>query len=72
MPNESVSAGVGVYTLPLILVGPYNSWLSNKIFREFNPFNNYPMASALGVILTVVSFLFLFLYLRTQESGDQA
>ena len=67
----SMSAGVGVYTLPLVLVGPYNSWLSNKIYREFNPFNNYPMASALGVILTAVSFLFLFLYLRTQDSGEQ-
>jgi ABC-type spermidine/putrescine transport system permease subunit I len=68
----SVSSGVGVFTLPLILVGPYNSWLSNKIYREFTPFNNYPMASALGVILTVVSFAFLFLYLRTQETGEQA
>jgi ABC-type spermidine/putrescine transport system permease subunit I len=65
----SVSSGVGVYTLPLVLVGPYNSWLSNKIYREFNPFANYPMASALGVILTLVSFFFLYLYLRTQESG---
>ena len=66
----SVSAGVGAYTLPYILVGPYNPWLSNKIYREFDPFGNYPMASALGVILTAVSFLFLFLYLRTQEAGD--
>lgn len=68
----SVSAGVGVYTVPLVLAGPYNSWLSNKINREINPFNNYPMASALGVILTLVSFLFLFLYLRSQEAGDKS
>ncbi len=68
----SVSAGIGAYTLPYILVGPYNPWLSNKIQRQFDPFGNYPMASALGVILTVVSFLFLFLYLRTQETGDKA
>ena len=66
----SVSSGVGVFTLPLILVGPYNQWLANKIYREFNPFFNYPMASALGVILTGVSVFFLFLYLRTQEEGD--
>jgi ABC-type spermidine/putrescine transport system permease subunit I len=66
----SVSAGVGAYTVPLVLAGPYNLWLSNKIYREINPFNNYPMASALGVILTLVSFLFLLLYLRTQESGE--
>lgn len=67
----SVSAGVGAFTVPLILVGPYNNWLSNKIFREVTPFTNYPMASALGVILTLVSFLFLYLYLRTQEAGEK-
>jgi ABC-type spermidine/putrescine transport system permease subunit I len=67
----SVSAGVGQFTVPLVLVGPYNPWLSNKIYREFTPFNNYPMASALGVILTLVSFMFLFLYLRTQETGEK-
>ena len=68
----SISAGVGAFTLPLFLAGPYNTWLSNKIFREYTPFNNFPMASALGVILTMVSFIFLFLYLRTQEAGDKS
>jgi ABC-type spermidine/putrescine transport system permease subunit I len=67
----SISAGVGAFTLPLFLAGPYNNWLSNKIFREYTPFGNFPMASALGVILTLVSFVFLFLYLRTQEAGDK-
>lgn len=66
----SVSAGVGVFTIPLILVGPYNQWLANKIHREFDPFFNYPMASALGVILTGVSVVFLYLYLRTQEDEE--
>jgi ABC-type spermidine/putrescine transport system permease subunit I len=68
----SISAGVGAFTLPLFLAGPYNHWLSNSIYREYTPNGNFPMASALGVILTVVSFIFLFLYLRTQEAGDQA
>jgi ABC-type spermidine/putrescine transport system permease subunit I len=67
----SISAGVGAFTLPLILAGPYNNWLSNKILREYSPFGNFPMASALGVVLTLVSFLFLFVYLRTQEAGDE-
>ena len=67
----SISAGVGAFTLPLILAGPYNNWLSNKILREYSPFGNFPMASALGVVLTLVSFLFLFVYLRTQEGGDE-
>ncbi len=66
----SISAGVGAFTLPLILAGPYNTWLSNKILREYTPFGNFPMASALGVVLTLVSFTFLFIYLRTQEAGD--
>ncbi len=67
----SISAGVGAFTLPLFLAGPYNNWLSNKIYRQFSPFDNFPMASALGVVLTLVSFLFLFIYLRTQEAGDK-
>jgi putrescine transport system permease protein len=68
----SISSSVGIFTLPLFLAGPYNNWLSNKIYREYNTFGNFPMASALGVVLTLVSFVFLFLYLRTQESGDQS
>jgi len=67
-----VSAGVGVFTLPLVLVGPYNQWLANKIHREVDPFFNYPMASALGVILTAVSAIFLYLYLRTQEADENS
>jgi len=66
----SVSAGVGVFTIPLILVGPYNQWLANKIHREFDPFFNYPMASALGVVLTGVSVVFLYMYLRSQEDEE--
>jgi ABC-type spermidine/putrescine transport system permease subunit I len=67
----SISAGVGAFTLPLFLAGPYNHWLSNSIYREYTPNGNFPMASALGVILTLVSFAFLFIYLRTQEAGDK-
>jgi ABC-type spermidine/putrescine transport system permease subunit I len=68
----SVSACVGAYILPLFLAGPYNRWLSNSIYREYTPNGNFPMASALGVILTLVSFVFLFVYLRTQEGGDKS
>jgi ABC-type spermidine/putrescine transport system permease subunit I len=61
------SSGVGAYTIPLVLVGPYNDWLTNKIQREINPYFNYPMASALGVILTTICALLFYLYLGTQE-----
>jgi ABC-type spermidine/putrescine transport system permease subunit I len=61
------SSGVGAYTIPLVLVGPYNDWLTNKIQREVTPYFNFPMASALGVILTVICTLLLYLYLGTQE-----
>lgn len=64
----SISGAVGVYTLPLVLVGPNNIWLSTKIQREVNPFMNYPMASALGVILTLVCAALMYVYLQTQES----
>ena len=62
-----VSGAVGAYTVPLILVGPYNDWLTNKIQREISPYFNYPMASALGVLLTLICTLLLYLYLGTQE-----
>jgi ABC-type spermidine/putrescine transport system permease subunit I len=62
------SGAVGAYTLPLILVGPYNEWLTNKIQREVTPYFNYPMASALGVILTLLCAVLFYFYLRTQES----
>lgn len=64
----SISGGVGAYTLPLVLVGPNNNWLATRIQREVNPFYNYPMASALGVILTLISGLLMYLYLRNQEA----
>jgi ABC-type spermidine/putrescine transport system permease subunit I len=64
----NVSAAVGAYTVPLVLVGPTNDWLVTKIQREVNPFFNYPMASSLGVVLTAVSGLLLYVYLRSQES----
>jgi putative spermidine/putrescine transport system permease protein len=63
----SVSAAVGAYNIPLILVGPYNDWLTNKIQREVDPYFNYPQASALGVVLTLVCALVLYFYLRTQR-----
>jgi ABC-type spermidine/putrescine transport system permease subunit I len=52
----------------LILVGPSNEWLVTKIQREVRPYYNYPMASALGVVLTAISALLLYVYLRTQEN----
>jgi ABC-type spermidine/putrescine transport system permease subunit I len=64
----NISAAVGAYTIPLILVGPSNQWLVTKIQREVTPFYNYPMASALGVVLTAISGIVLYIYLRTQEN----
>jgi ABC-type spermidine/putrescine transport system permease subunit I len=66
------SGAVGAYTIPLILAGPYNSWLTNKIQREITPYFNYPMASALGVILTLTCAILFFFYLLSQESGGEA
>jgi ABC-type spermidine/putrescine transport system permease subunit I len=64
----NVSAAIGAYTVPLVLVGPTNQWLVNKIQLEVKTYYNYPMASALGVVLTAISGLLLYVYLRTQES----
>jgi ABC-type spermidine/putrescine transport system permease subunit I len=64
-----VSGTVGAYTVPLILAGPYSPWLAIKIDREISPYFNYPMASALGVILTLICVILLYFYLGTQEKG---
>lgn len=63
----SGTAAVGAYTIPLILVGPTNTWLTTKIQREVNPYYNFPMASALGVILTVICAAGMYAYLRVSE-----
>ncbi len=66
-----VSGAVGAYTIPLVLVGPYNDWLANKIQREVSPYFNYPMASALGVMMTVICVILMYFYLGTQEQGGE-
>ena len=67
-----VSGAVGAYTLPLLMIGAYNDWLAVKITREIEPYFNYPKASALGVILTLICVLLLYLYLGTQEKGGSS
>jgi ABC-type spermidine/putrescine transport system permease subunit I len=66
-----VSGAVGAYTIPLILVGPYNDWLTNRIQREISPYFDYPMASALGVMLTLICTAVLYMYLRTQREAGK-
>jgi len=65
----NMSSAVGAYSIPLIMVGPYNTWLANWIQKEVTPYFNYPMASALGLILTSICVVILYLYLRTQREG---
>ena len=62
-----MSGAVGAYSLPLIMVGPYNDWLANWIQKEVTPYFNYPMASALGLILTVMCLTILYLYMRNEK-----
>jgi ABC-type spermidine/putrescine transport system permease subunit I len=64
-----MSGAVGAYTLPLIMAGPYNDWLANWINKEVSPYFNYPMASALGLILTVMCLSILYFYMRNQKEA---
>ena len=64
-----MSGAVGAYSLPLIMVGPYNDWLANWINKEISPYFNYPLASALGLILTVICLSILYLYMRNQQEA---
>ena len=64
-----MSGAVGAYTLPLIMAGPYNDWLANWINKEVTPYFNYPMASALGLILTSMCLMILYLYMRNQREA---
>lgn len=62
-----MSGAVGAYNIPLIMVGPYNDWLANWIQKEVTPYFNYPLASALGLILTLTCLTILYLYMRVQK-----
>jgi ABC-type spermidine/putrescine transport system permease subunit I len=64
-----MSGAVGAYSLPLIMVGPYNDWLGNWIQKEISPYFNYPLASALGLILTVTCLAILYLYMRNLKEA---
>lgn len=65
------SGGVGAFTIPVILAGTDNAWITTKI-REANSFNNIPLASALSLVVALIATGTVYLYLRFAESRSTA
>jgi putative spermidine/putrescine transport system permease protein len=57
------AGAVGAFTIPIILAGTDNAWITTKI-REAYSFNNTPLASALSLVVAVIATGTVYLYLR--------
>jgi ABC-type spermidine/putrescine transport system permease subunit I len=65
------AGSVGAYTLPIILAGRYNIWMSRTI-EEAYTFDNVPLASALSIALTLLSGALIYLYVRLSKPRSEA
>lgn len=57
---------VSAFDVPYIMAGPYNKWLSSKIWQEMFFFMNWPFAAAIAIILILISTLILLLLFKTK------
>jgi len=60
---------VSAFDVPYIMAGPYNRWLSSKIWQEMFFFMNYPFAAAIAVVLVLISILTLLSLFKTKAIG---
>jgi putrescine transport system permease protein len=58
--------GVSVFDIPYIMAGPYNRWLSSKIWQEMFFFMNWPFAAAVAVVLVLIAIVILLLMFKTK------
>lgn len=65
------AGAVGAFTLPVILAGRSNDWISRYVWSA-NGQGNLPLASALSVTLTVVTVAAIYLANRLASRGSEA
>lgn len=64
------AGGVGAFTIPIILAGTDNAWITTKI-QEAYSFNNTPLASALSLVVALIATGTVYLYLRWAAPRSQ-
>jgi ABC-type spermidine/putrescine transport system permease subunit I len=63
--------GTGAFTIPLILVNADNAWISTQL-RGLLVGNNIPLASALSIVLTLLTAFLVYVYLRLNDRRPEA
>jgi ABC-type spermidine/putrescine transport system permease subunit I len=61
------AGGVGAFTIPVILAGTGNAWITTRITEAYG-FNNTPLASALSLVVALIATGTVYLYLRLSSS----
>ena len=60
----------GAFTLPVIMVNANNDWISTQLRGLFMG-NNVPLASSLSIVLTLLTAVLVYIYIRvTERRGD--
>jgi spermidine/putrescine transport system permease protein len=63
---------LGSYAIPQLVGGRDSMMIGNLITRELTTNRNWPLASAMSSILTLVTMLGILVFLRMQSEKDQA
>jgi ABC-type spermidine/putrescine transport system permease subunit I len=62
--------GTGAFTLPVILVNADNDWISTQLRGLFVQ-SNVPLASALSIVLTLLTALLVYIYIRLTDTRPE-
>lgn len=62
--------GTGAFTLPVIMVNADNGWISTQLRSLFTG-NNVPLASALSIVLTLLTALLVYIYIRLTDTRPE-
>jgi putative spermidine/putrescine transport system permease protein len=65
------AGAVGAFTIPIILAGTGNAWITTRITEAYG-FNNTPLASALSLVVALIATGTVYLYLRLSGPGSTA
>jgi putrescine transport system permease protein len=65
------AGATGAYTLPLIIAGGDNPWFGQSLWRVYQ-FNNLPLASAMSIMMVLLTGGIIYLNIRISGRGSQA
>lgn len=64
------AGGVGAFTIPLVLAGTRNPWVTTRI-NETLGLGNVPLVSALSVVLGLIASLTIYIYFRITDPRSE-